>query len=1091
MSSSQFITNKDKILSEIIKSILGKCDNAYFLVGYFYFSGFKELCSKLEKTNLKILVGLEVERSIINGIKEIDNLHFREKSRAQIRDEYYQKLVDIFNNTDLFDGKEQLEAFKLFCDKIKNGTLEIRKTLEPNHAKMYLFENRPSENCVGTFPGTLITGSSNLSITGLKDRLELNAILRGQNDYEEGRTIFDELWNDSVAIADTEHAPDFTENVIKHIWYEKLYRPYLMYLRVLSEYFSVASEGNLITPSDITGGVFSNLQYQLDAVKIALKAIENHSGVIIADVVGLGKSIVGSTVAKNLGLRTIVVCPPHLKQQWEEYKDEFKFTASVFSSGKISDALDHYNRITHPNEKFLIIVDEAHKYKNEFTQDYSILHDLCMGNKVILLTATPFNNRPEDIFSMLKLFQIPNKSTLKTVDNLGVAFKELIASYRELTESQRKNAKSSSEIKDEADLIAKRIRSIIGPLVVRRSRLDLEEIKAYREDLKEQNIQLVIPEDPISINYDLGDTADLYLRTLNKISPDFDNLAKQEDFVSYKSARYKPSAYFTNDIKLKEQLTRELEEKTGVEFNMLVGRQANISDFMRKLLVRRFESSVASFQSSLNAMIESSERILAWIEKRNKVPIYKKGTLPDVEEFYENTSDDISEEIAGAFDKYENKGFFEIDMKYICKEEYLADMHSDLNLLRKIREEWFGEKNQIFVDHKLDEFKKLLKEQREKDPQRKIIVFTEFADTANYLGESLKNEDLGVFKYTSKESSSLSRKVIRENFDASEKANNQKDDYQILIATDAISEGYNLHRAGTIFNYDIPYNPTRVIQRIGRINRINKKVFDKLYIYNYFPTDIGEQETRTKQISTLKMAMIHAIMGEDTKVLTSDEQVNAYFKERYRKEINASEELSWDTKYREFLNQVKNTKDMEEALSIPHRSRIGRNLNNVKKGIILFGKKGNDFVFKFGYGENNEIASISAEDAFSLFEAVPEEAPVKLSENFDSLYQLVKGKLFKDFEGKPEEKNKLEAFDKLKKWEEYRVLSKDYLSDLRKLLQSGNLTGEEIRFINKQKRENAYLVEKKITIDYIKRSMMKMSAVEEGEETLIIAEELQ
>ncbi|MBO5949653.1 MAG: hypothetical protein J6Q11_02925 [Fibrobacteraceae bacterium] len=1091
MSSSQFITNKDKILSEIIKSILPKCDNAYFLVGYFYFSGFKELCSELEKTNLKILVGLEVERSITNGIKEIDNLHFREKSRAQIRDEYYQEFVDIFNNTDLFDGKEQLEAFKLFCNKIMNGTLEIRKTLEPNHAKMYLFENRPSETCVGTFPGTLITGSSNLSITGLKDRLELNAILRGQNDYEEGRTIFDELWNDSVAIADAEHVPDFTENVIKHIWYEKLYKPYLMYLRVLSEYFSVASEGNLITPSDITGGVFSNLQYQLDAVKMALKAIENHSGVIIADVVGLGKSIVGSTVAKNLGLRTIIVCPPHLKQQWEEYKDEFKFTASVFSSGKISDALNHYNRITHPNEKFLIIVDEAHKYKNEFTQDYSILHDLCMGNKVILLTATPFNNRPEDIFSMLKLFQIPNKSTLKTVDNLGVAFKELIASYRELTESQRRNTRSSSEIKVEADLIAKRIRSIIGPLVVRRSRLDLEEIKAYREDLKEQNIQLVIPEDPISLNYDLRDTADLYLRTLNKISPDFGNFPKSEDFVCYKSARYKPSAYFTNDIKLKEQLARELEEKTGVEFNMLVGRQANISDFMRKLLVRRFESSVASFQSSLNAMIESSERILAWIEKRNKVPIYKKGTLPDVEEFYENTNDDISEEIAGAFDKYENKGFFEIDMKYICKEEYLADMQSDLNLLRKIREEWFGEKNQILVDHKLDEFKKLLKEQREKDPRRKIIVFTEFADTANYLGESLKNEDLGVFKYTSKESSSLSRKVIRENFDASEKANNQKNDYQILIATDAISEGYNLHRAGTIFNYDIPYNPTRVIQRIGRINRINKKVFDKLYIYNYFPTDIGEQETRTKQISTLKMAMIHAIMGEDTKVLTSDEQVNAYFKERYRKEINASEELSWDTKYREFLNQVKNTKEMEEALAIPHRSRIGRNLNNEKKGIILFGKKGNDFVFKFGHGENNEITSISAEDAFSLFEAIPEESPVKLSENFDSLYQLVKGKLFKDFEGKPEEKNKLEAFDKLKKWEEYRVLSKDYLSDLRKLLQSGNLTGEEIRFINKQKRENAYLVEKKITIDYIKRSMMKMSAVEEGEETLIIAEELQ
>ena len=323
MPSGQFITNKTQVLSEIINSILPTCDNAYFLVGYFYFSGFKELYTTLRETNLRILVGLEVERNIVNGIKEIDNLNLRNKSRAQIREEYYQGLVDVFNNTDFFDSEEQLEAFKLFCDKIIDGSLEIRKTLDPNHAKMYLFENRPEHTQCGTFPGTLITGSSNLSIAGLRNRLELNAILRGQNDYEEGRQLFDELWEDAIAVADAEHVPDFTEKVIKHIWFEKLYRPYLMYLRVLNEYFSTPSETNLLTPSDITGGVFTDLQYQLDAVKMALKAIENHSGVIIADVVGLGKSIIGSTVAKNLGLRTIIVCPPHLKQQWEEYKDEF------------------------------------------------------------------------------------------------------------------------------------------------------------------------------------------------------------------------------------------------------------------------------------------------------------------------------------------------------------------------------------------------------------------------------------------------------------------------------------------------------------------------------------------------------------------------------------------------------------------------------------------------------------------------------------------------------------------------------------------------------------------------------------------------
>ena len=540
-----------------------------------------------------------------------------------------------------------------------------------------------------------------------------------------------------------------------------------------------------------------------------------------------------------------------------------------------------------------------------------------------------------------------------------------------------------------------------------------------------------------------------------------------------------------------KKLATELEEKTGVEFNMLIGRQANVSDFMRKMLVRRFESSVASFRASLNSMIESSEHILKWIEKRDKVPVYKKGALPDVDDFYESTDDDLSEEIAETFEKYEKKGFFEIDMKYIRKEEYFADMLSDLQLLCEIRDEWFGPNNEILFDHKLDEFKKLLKKQRSEDPRRKIVVFTEFADTANYLGDALKDEGLGIFKYTSKESSTINRKTIRANFDAGEKPDNQRDDFQILIATDAISEGYNLHRAGTIFNYDIPYNPTRVIQRIGRINRINKKMFDKLFIYNYFPTDIGEQETRTKQISTLKMAMIHAIMGEDTKVLTSDEQVNAYFKERYRKELSTSEELSWDTKYRELLNQVRYTEDMAEALAIPHRSRIGRTCEKPIQGVILFGKKGNDFVFKLGQKGDEDPISVSAEEAFSLFESTPDEEAVKVSKDFNDVYQLVKGKLFKDSSETAEDKSKYEAYNKLKLWSQSRLLPKDYLADLITLLQSGNLTGEEIRFINKQTSKTANLVREKITEDYIRRGIMKMNAVEEGEETLIMAEEIQ
>ena len=1092
--SQHLITNQDKFLSEVINDILPGCDKAYFLVGYFYFSGFQEIYEKLQDKHLRILVGLDIERSLANGIREIDDYTQRTKTRVQTRDEYYQGLVDIFNNTDFFDTERQLEAFKLFCDKIANGTLEIRKTLDPNHAKLYLFEYKPEHQSITQQPGQMITGSSNLSVAGLKGRIELNTILRDPVYYNEGKELFDKLWETAVPVADLEHLPEFTEKVIKKIWMEKLYSPYTMFIRILQEYFSQPDDKNLLKPSDITDGIYTDLKYQLDAVQMAMKAIENHDGVIIADVVGLGKSIIASTVARNLHLRTIIVSPPHLKQQWEEYKDQFGFTASVFSSGKIEAALDHYRMIVRNNEQFLIIVDEAHKYKNEDIQDYSILHDLCMGNKVMLLTATPFNNRPNDIFSMLKLFQIPSKSTLKTVDDLGVAFRDLIKKYEDMTEAQRKQTMTDAEIKAESKRIAKQIRSIISPLVIRRSRLDLDEIPAYKADLKAQKIKTVIPEDPVSLSYNLGEDKDLYLRTLSKISPTAEEKLDHKDdesFVYYKSARYKPSSYLTDDAELLDQLKRELEDKTGISLQLLLGRQASVSDFMRKMLVRRFESSVAAFKESLNSMIQSSESILRWIEKRDKIPVYKKGSLPDVDEFYETTDDDLSQEIEEAFEKYTDRGFFEIDMKYIKRDEYVADMLSDLALLQQIREEWFGKDQVIRFDHKLTEFKAQLRFLRASDPKRKIVVFTEFADTANYLGESLKGEGLGIFKYTSGDSSTTSKKTIRENFDAGLKLEFQKDDYQILIATDAISEGYNLHRAGTVFNYDIPYNPTRVIQRIGRINRINKKMFDKLYIYNYFPTDIGEQETRTKQISTLKMAMIHAIMGEDTKALTSDEELNAFFKERYRKELASSEELSWDTKYRRILDSVKNTDIYQEAMIIPHRSRVGRKVEKPIQGVILCGKKGNDFVFKLGQTDDLNPISISAEDALGIFEAEESEAPVAVSKQFEPVYQTVKSKLFMDTVDGENERSRREAYSIIKAWQKNKILSTDYLEDLLLLMRNDGLTGEEVRFINKLTLKVADTLPKKITPDYIKRCIMKINAVDEGEETLILAEEIQ
>lgn len=1081
--SSSFITNKEKFLSSIINGILPKTDAVDILVGYFYYTGYVQLSDNLKNKNIRILVGLDVDVQITKHIREVENFKQILPSRSNIKEEYYRQFVKIFNDTDFLDTAEKLDQFKMFYGKIIDGTLEIRKTLEPCHSKMYLFAYNDQMNEAGELPGVVITGSSNLSFQGLTGRLELNARFDSKRDYEEGSKIFEELWKDSVVIVNKENIDEWKNKVIARIWYDKIYSPYLLYIRVLKEYFDIPTKENLLTPYDITDGKYSNLKYQTDAVQMALNALENHNGAIVADVVGLGKSIIASTVARNLKLRTIVVCPPHLYKQWVGYRDEFGFTASVFSAGKIEDALLHYDELVKVDEQFLIIIDEAHRFRNEYTQDYALLHNLCSGNKVLLLTATPFNNQPADIYSLIKLFQIPSRSTLKTVDNLGATFKDLIDKYRDLREAQRKGEASEEQIKLEVKEISKNIRSIINPLIVRRSRLDLQEIDEYADDLRQQNIQLIIPNDPVELTYNLSKLKDLYLSTLDRISKSENG---DDNIYRFKAARYSPVLYVHEE--LRDKLAKELEEKTGIKFGLLIGRQTNVASFMRHLLVGRFESSVAAFQSSLEYMIQSSEHILKWVDKRHKIPIYKKGNLPDVSDFY-NTSNDDWDEIQEAFEKYESKGFFEIDMKYV-RNDFVADVKSDLQLLRNLREQWFGKDNTIHFDPKLNSFIEIVREQMKCDPNRKLIVFSEYADTANYLGKSLQEAGLPVMKYTSADASQTNKDRIRANFDAGLKPSLQQNDFHILVATDAISEGYNLHRAGAIFNYDIPYNPTRVIQRIGRINRINKKVFDELYIYNYFPTDVGEAETRTKEISTLKMAMIHAIMGEDTKALTKDEEVQAYFKERYRTEFASSEEASWDTPYRKLLNGLKGTDAYTTALEMPHRARTARITDKPKNGVLMFGKKGNDFVFKIG--SKTEIpVMISAEEALSLFSAEPKEEPVDLSKDFDEVYQKVKSSLFRSDVKDRNEKDILNAVSKIKLLQKAKLLSADYLFDLMTVVKADALSGYEIRYINQLVLGDAEKLPQKITAEYLTRIIISQNKVDDSEETLILSEELQ
>ncbi len=1078
--TTQFITNQEKLLSDVVNNILPCAERLYFLIGYFYFSGFQEIYKQVAKKEVKILVGLEVERDLANRIREFQVIQEVHAPRGKIRESYYRSLVQLFNDTDFFDSREKQEAFKLFIEKMKNGTLEIRKTLQPNHAKLYIFENKEEFSQGGDYPGTVITGSSNFTRSGFRGTFEINVVSRDAGNYAEAWKIFQDLWEDAVTIVDKENIDQFLYSVVQKVWIDKLPRPFLLYVRVLEEYFPQYKKDFLRLPSEITKGKYINLKYQEDAIRRAIDILQRHNGVIVADVVGLGKSIIASAVAHNLNIPTIIISPPHLIEQWDDYRWFFEFHAKIYSSGKIEQALEENDE----DQEKLLIIDEAHKYRNELTADYANLHQLCQRNKVMLLSATPFNNRPQDVFSMVKLFQIPTRSTIQTVDNLSYQFRELSREYKKVKEIQKKKAESESSIAARIRQIAGEIRDILYPLVIRRSRLDLEEIEEYRDDLKQQNISFPKVHDPEMCVYDLEDLSELYEATLEKIAP-------EDEEGGFIGARYMP----TNYIKNFESYRKKIAEEMGIDENLLRQTQVNLADFMKRLLVRRFESSIYAFRSTLDSIIHSSEVIVDWYERLGKVPVYKKGKLPDVDALVQATGEDLDEELPEALlenelRSYIEKGLWLIEKKEL-KKEFIDCVKQDIELLSQIREEWFG--NGFPDDRKLKHFAEIVKDRLSKDPERKIVVFTEFADTAEHLYENLKDH-FRVFKYSAKDATKTNKRTIKENFDAG--SNVQKDDYDVLIATDAISEGFNLHRAGIVFNYDIPYNPTRVIQRVGRINRINKKVFDELFICNFFPTATGERETRVKQISTLKLAMVHALFGEDTKVLTKDEELQSWFSQQFKEALSSQEELSPETTYENFIRNLRtsNPEIVEEARSIPKRCRVKRTVKKDRSGVLVFGKKGEEYTFKLGTN-TKEPTSLGVADALELFKAEMSEQSEQTSDAFEPVYEKVKAKLFTRKTEVALDRGKRDTILKVEALKDKLPKKRDYLEDLLYVLKELDaLPDRYSRFIRsidlKTLEEDFELLQRQCPHNYLVGIIEREKRIEEGPESLILSEEL-
>ncbi len=960
--SHNFITNSQEGISlkKRLEKLISASQELKFLVGFFYFSGWQEIYKNLqskEDITLKILVGLQVDK-YLSTIVEV-GLHDESLSQEEHFTQFIKSLGFAINNAEM-DNEEFFNQIEFFIQLLENGKLVIKKTLNPNHSKVYLFKLGEHYQDLFNVKGEFITGSSNLTKAGLHGQEEFNVEIKDYG-FESAEIYFDELWNNAIPITEAPNGKPIIIDFLKNKTQASLITPYEAYALILKTYIDLQESKKINNAIDrlLDENGFEKFAYQLDAVNQALNVIETYNGVIVADVVGLGKSVIASLIANQLGKRGLILSPPGLigskkdNTGWFEYKNKFKLhNWDIESSGNVEAVAESIQK--HNLEYEVIIVDEAHRFRNQDTSAYEALADICRGKKVILLTATPFNNSPADIFSLLKLFIIPGLSGITIEPDLEGRFNSysyrfkglsnILKNYNSKKEDKRRKAEKEyirmfglplpidiQIVKTNVSQMANDIKNVITPVVIRRNRLDLKTDFEYKKEI--QNLSEV--KDPVELFYGLTESQSKFY---NRIIEEY----FCEDGL-FKGAIYKPFEY---------EHPQKDEDKLNSDDNRVFQQQRNLYDFMRRLLVKRFESSFGAFDKSIDRFLRTHKMVKSFIEKSGKYVLDRKV----IEVIYnedENADDFTMEAIIKALEDFETNAsnkttpkhttIYEID-KFIFKEDFLKHIQSDIDLFENIKRQII-QLNLVEEDPKRKEVVEKIKEvlAQKTVPKRKIILFTEYTDTVRHLQNYFEKELLGRVAFCD---GGITKKFALEldaNFNA--KYKEQVDDYDILVTSDKLSEGFNLNRAGLIINYDIPWNPTRVIQRVGRINRMSAKVFDALYIYNFFPTEQGADIVKSRQIAEQKMFLIHNALGEDAKIFDADEEPSAsglFVKINTNPE--SDDELSIATVVRnEFSAILNNHPEIIDKISqLPNRTKTAKlfNENNTvvlrKKGMALF-----------------------------------------------------------------------------------------------------------------------------------------------------------
>ncbi len=870
------------------------------LVGYLRASGYFALRPHLSQVpKVRILVGIDVDEIVADYHKR--GLLFLADPTKALEDFQSRLKSDIQKA----EYRAEVEAGILsFVEDVVSGKLVIRAhPTKRLHAKIYIF--LPSGWCEHK-PGAVVTGSSNLTSAGLgveeqSRNYEFNVLLHDYDDVKFASEEFEKLWAESVDVL-----PKAVLAVRDSTYLATTITPYELYFKLLAEYFGPAVDYDPNALSDLPDG-FKRLSYQIDAVNNGYRLLEKHNGFFLSDVVGLGKTVIACLIARKFFFHngfpdhrshTLIICPPALEDNWRETKDRFRLdNCDIETNGSI-------HKVRNPQKYDLIIVDEAHKFRNDNAEAFDDLQRLCKSGtlrklpdgsvaekKVILVSATPLNNAPQDIRNQLALFQDLKRSTL-TVGNLQHFFAQREREFRDAKKEPNVEAARRAVV-----AIYERIRTkVISEIVVRRTRTDLHDNEDYRRDLEEQSIHFPQIERPRHILYPLTpELESLYDRTVQMLT------TGTPTSLTYN--RYRALTFLRADLKKKYQNADRISQQ--------------LATIMRTLLVKRLDSSFFAFTASLRRFRDATRVMIEMFERGT---IYIAPNLPVNQLILEDREEELVALIA---EKQDADPTIEVCKPEDFSDELLHGLRKDFERVSPILADWehVVASNQ---DPKFDLFLRRLREEllnREINREGKLVVFSESRETTDYLTKRLSIAGIDRVLTIDASNRSMRREEIRANFDANY-SGKHRDDFEIIISTEVLAEGVNLHRANVIVNYDTPWNSTRLMQRIGRVNRIGS-LAPRVFIYNFYPTSRVDDDIELRKKAIMKLQAFHSALGEDSQIYSTDEEVDTFgLFDKSPEETERDERLTLLMELRRF--RAEHPEQFRRLAKLPARCRVGR-----------------------------------------------------------------------------------------------------------------------------------------------------------------------